>query len=141
MSREQRETPFEWSQSQTSSTRPPPESEREIKHEDIPLPFRREITYTPKLRLKLTQLCVANQDWYLEMSSVDDFFLFIRTQFAPIEGIELVVGDGPLLRQKVKTMVAEVEAAIAASKLQSGVAISATDLDQAVELVDRRKQE
>ena len=61
------------------------------------------------------------------MSSVDDFFRFIRTQFAPI-------GDGAPLCQKVKNMVADREAAVAAYKQQSGVSISATDLDQAVDL-------
>ena len=60
-------------------------------------------------------------------------------------GIEPVIGDGALLSQKVKTMVADRGAALAAQKLQSGVAISSTDLDQAIdlwiELMERRKQE
>lgn len=59
---------------------------------------------------------------------------FTLYKFAAIVSIEPVIGDGAPLCQKVKTMVADREAAVAAYKQQSGVSISATDLDQAVDL-------
>ena len=140
----QSETPFDWSpsaspfprQDEPSQDEPGPSQERK---------YQRRVRYTPELKLKLMQLCVEYQDRYLEMNSIDDFFRFIRTQFAPHAGIEPIIGDGVQLRQKVKSMIADRQAAIARQKLQSGVAIAATDLDQAVdlwiELAERRKME
>jgi len=79
------------------------------------------------------------------MSSIDDFFRFIRAQFVILAGFEQGAGEGFHLRQKIKAIVADRQAAIAAHKMQSGVAIATTDLDQAVdiwiEVVERRKEE
>jgi len=63
---------------------------------------RRRVRYIPELKLKLKQLCIDNQDRYLEMSSIDEFFRFIRIQFAILARLGQGVRDGIQLRQKVK---------------------------------------
>lgn len=74
------------------------------------------------------------------MSFLGSFVL----HFATIAGLDQVAGGGTQLRQKVKTMVADWQATIAAHKLQSEVAIATMGLDQAVDLwtevMERRKE-
>ena len=59
---------------------------------DAPGTPRRRIRYTPKLKLKLIQLCIENGGQFLEARSEDDFWRFIRTLFAEMSGLE--PGDG-----------------------------------------------
>ena len=123
------ETLFQWS---PTVTPPPQRSETPIQFKaetgSQPELQKRRVRYMQDLKLKLVQLCIDNQDRYLEMSSLDEYFRFIRMQFAPHAGLE-PLGDGTQLRQKIKGMVTDRQAAIAAQKLQSGVAIATTDLD------------
>jgi len=79
---------------------------------------------------------------------MDDFFRFIRPQFVTLMGFKqragAGAGDGIQLRQKVKTIVADRQAAIATHQMQSGVAVATTDLDQVtdiwIEVVQRREE-
>lgn len=66
----QSETPLPWSPT------PPPQ----CKTEPVlsPPEYRRRLRYTPELKLKLS---IDNQDHYLQMSSIDEFFRFIRSAF------------------------------------------------------------
>ena len=139
------ETPLHWTPTPTPERSGTPIERSETPKFKIEPESRRRVRYTPEIKLKLVQLCIDNQDQYLEMNSIDEFFRFIRVQFAALAGLEQVTGDGSQLRQKVKTMIADRQAAIAAYKMQSGVAIATTDLDQAVdmwiEVVERWKEE
>ena len=68
------------------------------------------------------------------MNSIDEYFRFICIQFTELAGLEHVAGDSFQLRQKVKTMIVDKQAVIAAHKMQSGVAIATTDLNQVVNM-------
>ena len=150
--KKQKKNPLHW-----SPTPPPERSGTPLERSRTPLELsenpkfkvkpksRRRVRYTPKMKLKLIQLCINNQDQYLEMNSIDEFFRFIRVHFAALACLQQVTVDGSQLRQKVKTMIADRQAAITAYKMPSEVAITTTDLDQAVdiwiEVVECQKEE
>ena len=76
---------------------PPSEQSRTPKPKIEP-ESHRQVRYTTEIKLKLVQLYIDNQDQYLEMNSINEFFRFIWVQFAALAGLEQVAGDGSQLR-------------------------------------------